>query len=72
MAEVMWTDNELAALRRAYASGTLRVSYDGRTVEYGSADDLLTRIRTIEREIAAASSASAPVAGYAGFSRGDR
>jgi len=68
----MWTDNELAALRRAYASGTLRVSYDGRTVEYGSADDLLKRIRTIEREIATASSASAPVAGYAGFSRGDR
>lgn len=72
MAEVMWTDNELAALRRAYASGTLRVSYDGRTVEYGSADDLLKRIRTIEREIAAASSSSAPVAGHAGFSRGDR
>ena len=72
MAVVMWTDNELAALRRAYASGTLRVSYDGRTVEYGSADDLLKRIRTIEREIAAASSASAPVAGYAGFSRDDR
>ncbi len=60
MAEVMWTDNELAALRRAYASGTLRVSYDNRTVEYGSADDLLKRIRTIEREIAATSPASAP------------
>jgi hypothetical protein len=72
MAEVMWTDNELAALRRAYASGTLRVSYDNRTVEYGSADDLLKRIRTIEREIAATSPASAPVAGFAGFSRGDR
>jgi hypothetical protein len=72
MAEVMWTDNELAALRRAYASGTLRVSYDGRTVEYGSADDLIKRIRTIEREIVAASSSPAPVAGYAGFSRGDR
>jgi hypothetical protein len=72
MAEVMWTDNELVALRRAYASGTLRVSYDGRTVEFGSADDLLKRIRTIEREIVAVSSVSAPVAGYAGFSRGDR
>lgn len=46
-----WTEAELAALRRAYASGTLRVSYDGRTVEYGSADDLLKRIRTIEGEI---------------------
>jgi hypothetical protein len=72
MAEMTWTETELAALRRAFSSGTLRVSYDGRTVEYGSADDLLKRIRTIEREIAAVSSVSAPVAGYAGFSRGDR
>ena len=72
MAEVTWTETELAALRRAYASGTLRVSYDGRTVEYGSADDLLKRIRTIEREMAAASTAALPVAGFAGFSRGNR
>ena len=42
-----WTQTELDALKRAYASGTLRVSYDGKTVEYGSADDLLKRIRTI-------------------------
>lgn len=72
MAEMTWTETELAALRRAFSSGTLRVSYDGRTVEYGSADDLLKRIRTIEREMAATSSAALPVAGYAGFSRGDR
>ena len=31
-----WTETELAELRRAYASGTLRVSYDGKSVEYGS------------------------------------
>jgi hypothetical protein len=49
-----WTEAELAALRRAFASGTLRVSYDGKTVEYGSAEDLLRRIRTIEADIAAA------------------
>ena len=71
MAEVTWTESELAALRRAYAAGTLRVSYDGRTVEYGSADDLLKRIRTIEREMAGETTV-APVAGFAGFSRGDR
>ena len=29
-----WTEDELAALRRAYASGTLRVSYDGKSIEY--------------------------------------
>ena len=67
-----WTQSELDALKRAYASGTLRVSYDGKTVEYGAAVDLLSRIRTIEREIAGGSSESLPLAGYAGFSRGDR
>jgi hypothetical protein len=66
-----WTETELAALKRAYASGTLRVSYDGKSVEYGSAEDLLGRIRTIERVIAGATQ-PLPVAGLAGFSRGDR
>jgi hypothetical protein len=66
-----WTETELAALKRAYASGTLRVSYDGKSVEYGSAEDLLGRIRTIERAIAGATQ-PLPVAGLAGFSRGDR
>lgn len=47
----MWTQAELDALKRAYAQGALRVSYEGRTVEYGSAEDLLSRIRTIEREM---------------------
>ena len=47
-ADMTWSQAELDALRKAYASGTLRVSYDGRSVEYGSAADLLRRIRTIE------------------------
>lgn len=67
-----WTNAELDALRRAYASGTLRVSYDGKTVEYGSAADLLSRIRTIEREIAGGTENRPPVAGFAGFLRGER
>ena len=67
-----WTQSELDALKRAYASGTLRVSYDGKTVEYGAAVDLLSRIRTIERKIAGGSSEPMPLAGYAGFSRGNR
>jgi hypothetical protein len=49
---VNWTETELAELRRAYASGTLRVSYDGGSVEYGSAADLLARIRIIEAAVA--------------------
>ena len=62
-----WSETELAELRRAYASGTLRVSYDGKSVEYGSATDLLARIRTIEAAMAAAAgsraAASPPSAG---------
>jgi len=64
-----WSEIEPAALKRAYASGTLRVSYDGKSVEYGSAQDLLGRIRTIEREMAGAAK-PLPVAGFAGFRRG--
>ena len=67
-----WSQAELDALRRAYASGTLRVTYNGKTVEYGSADDLLKRIQTIENAISAASGSPRPIAGYAGFGRGDR
>jgi hypothetical protein len=66
-----WTDAELAALKRAYASGTLRVSYDGKSVEYGSAADLLSRIRTIERAVAGEAK-PLPIAGLASFGRGDR
>jgi hypothetical protein len=69
MAAMSWTEAELEALRRAYAAGTLRVSYEGRTVEYGSAADLLSRIRTIEREMTATSDKGLPIAGFAGFSR---
>lgn len=66
-----WSQAELDALRRAYASGTLRVTYDGKTVEYGSAADLLARIRTIEGEMQAAAGMPRPVAGFASFNRGD-
>ena len=49
------TETEFLALGRARASGKLRVGDDGRSVEYGSAEDLLRRIRLIESELAAAS-----------------
>ena len=66
-----WTETELAALRRAYASGMLSVSYDGKSVSYGTAVDLLARIRTIENAIRGVDK-PAPIAGHAGFRRGDR
>ena len=65
-----WTDAELAGLKRAYASGTLRVSYDGKSVEYGSASDLLARIRIIESEIASAAGRPKPRRSFAAFSKG--
>lgn len=67
-----WTQSELDALKRAFASGTLRVTFDGRTVEYGNADDLMKRIRAIEAEVFASAGKLRPVAGFAGFDRGDR
>ena len=65
-----WTETELAALRKAYASGTLRVTFEGRSVEYGSAVDLLSRIRTIEAEMQSQSGSKPPRRSLAAFGRG--
>ena len=67
-----WTQAELDALKRAYAAGTLRVTSDGRTVEYGNAADLLSRVRIIESEMTHAVGSPLPVAGFASFRRGVR
>jgi hypothetical protein len=60
----------LAALRKAYASGTLRVSYEGRSVEYGSEADLIRRIRTIESEMAMAEGRAKRTRSLATFRKG--
>ena len=65
-----WTQTELDALTQAYASGTLRVSYDGKTVEYGAEADLLRRIRTIEAEMAAAEGRPNPKRSFVTFRKG--
>ena len=65
-----WDTEELTALRRAYASGTLRVSYEGKTVEYAGEADLLRRIRTIEAETAVAQGTARPSRSFARFCRG--
>lgn len=65
-----YTETELSALRRAYASGILRVEYDGKRTEYDSGAALLARIRVIEGEIALkANGGGRRVAGYASFRR---
>ena len=65
-----WSEEELSALRRAYASGTTRVSYDGKSIDYGTAADLLRRIRVIEAEMAALAGRRKPRRSYASFSKG--
>ena len=65
-----WTQTELDALKRAYASGTLRVRFDDKTVEYGSEADLLRRIRVIEREIRASSGNGQSHRSLSRFSKG--
>jgi hypothetical protein len=67
-----FTQTELDALKKAFASGTTRVTYDGRTVEYGTADDLWKRIKNIEAEIAQAAGTARKGAGFVSYSRGDR
>ena len=42
-----WSQTELDALRSAFAAGTLRVTYDGRSVEYGDAAGAPLTVRII-------------------------
>ncbi len=65
-----WSQAELDALKKAYASGTLRVSCDGCTVEYASEADLLRRIRTIEGEVATAAGRAKRKRSVATFRKG--
>lgn len=46
-----YTSEQLAALKQAYASGTLRVTYEGKTVEYRSLDEIARAINTVSREL---------------------
>lgn len=62
-----FTDAELSALRQAYASGTLSVSYNGRTVTYDGEAGLKRRIRELENDMGVR---DRPRMGVAGFSRG--
>jgi roadblock/LC7 domain-containing protein len=43
-----YTQTQLDALQAALASGTLRVTYDGKTVEYRSVDELSKAIKIVQ------------------------
>lgn len=51
---------QLDALVSAYNSGTVRASYDGKSVEYRDASELRAAIAALENQINALTGASAP------------
>lgn len=63
---------EIAALEEAIASGAMRVSYDGKSVDYDSFDKLVQRLAWLKaRQTQASTGRPRPRAGFATFSRGD-
>ncbi|MBL0143847.1 MAG: hypothetical protein IPP91_17520 [Betaproteobacteria bacterium] len=47
-----YTQDQLAALKRALASGERRVSFGDKTVEYRSIEELQAAIRSVEAALA--------------------
>lgn len=64
-----FTQQQLDAIKRAYASGVTRVSYEGKTTEYRSLAEMREIIATIEADLAAQSGKKRPVSGFASFRR---
>lgn len=56
-----FTQGQLTALENAIASGATRVSYDGKSVEYGSLDNMLRVRNIIMRALGVVPAASATV-----------
>lgn len=63
-----YTQAQLQALTQAYASGTLRVSYDGKSVEYRS----LNELKSILDEVSAALSGTSRRRTFRTRTSGDR
>ncbi len=60
---------EITALNEAIASGMLKVSYDGRSWEYGSFKDLIARKNYLESLTVGGQ--ARPSGAFASFDRGD-
>lgn len=45
---------QLTALEDAIASGTLEVTYDGKTIKYSSAEDLIKRYNLVRSQLVTA------------------
>lgn len=63
-------DAEIEAITLAIASGATKVSYNGKSVEYGTRDDLLARLRWLQSN-RPGSTTNHATAGFSSFSRGD-
>lgn len=59
MAEPLWTETDIATLKKAVASGVLTVSYDGpprRTITYQSLSDMRALLAEMNRQVSSAPS----------------
>lgn len=64
-----FTQAQLDAIKRAYASGVTRVSYDGKSTDYRSLAEMRQIIATIEADLAAQGGKKLPIAGFASYRR---
>jgi len=64
-----FTQAQLDAAQAAYAAGVRRFTYDGKTTEYASMDELWTAIQRMSSVLAKAGGAPLPVAGFTSFRR---
>lgn len=55
MAETVYTQAMLNALKKNYASGTLSLTYDGKEIRYRSLAEMQQIINTVQSELNAAS-----------------
>jgi hypothetical protein len=60
---------QLDAIKKAFASGITSVSFDGNTTTYRSLAEMQTIITTIESDLAGQSGKKRPIAGFASFRR---
>lgn len=64
-----YSESEISALERAIATGTLRVTVNGKTIEYRSLDDML-RVRDLMRREAGIGGGSSSNRRFATYRRG--
>lgn len=67
-----FTTAQLAVLENAIATGSLEVTYDGKTIKYASFDDLKRRYEYVREQLAAGGAVPNPRVGTSvtSFSKG--